>query len=202
MPPGSPAFAGPLTRADTDYIASGGSLGRLIVRYRTAAHGDWKELRDLILARQATAESNEISYTLATPQPTLASKASGSAVQGVAGIRGLNDGVVPRAAAGDAAAPTGLGAGGPGAAGLPPTSRSSRGRPAPRRAGRGATQWVQYTFPTEETIGRTEVFWTVAPQSWRLLYQEARPARGRQVAAKGAYRPRGECVHDGRVRRR
>ena len=66
--------------ADTDYIGAGGALGRLIVRYRTTTHGDWKELREQVLTRKATAGSNEISYTLATPQPTLASKASGSAV--------------------------------------------------------------------------------------------------------------------------
>ena len=34
--------------ADTDYIAANAALGRLIVRYRTSAHGDWKELRDLL----------------------------------------------------------------------------------------------------------------------------------------------------------
>src|SRR5687768_3032086 len=96
--------------ADTDYIAAGGALGRLIVRYRTAARGDWKELRELIAA--AGGASGEIAFTLATPMPTLASKASGSAVQGVAGIRGLNDGLVPRPIAG------GRG-GGPGPAGAP-----------------------------------------------------------------------------------
>ena len=175
--------------ADTDYIGAGGALGRLIVRYRTTTHGDWKELRDLVLTRKATAGSNEISYALATPQPTLASKASGSAVQGVAGIRGLNDGVVPRAAAGGRGGPsTGLGAGGPGAAGLPPdvpifTWTPSRPSTAPGTG--GAAQWVQYTFPTEETIGRTEVFWTVAPQSWRLLYQQ--DGAWKEVAAKGGY---------------
>src|SRR3954447_8907282 len=77
--------------ADTDYIAANGSLGRLLVRYRTTAHGDWKELRDVILTRRATAASAEIGYALGTLQPALASRASGSAVQGVAGIRGLND---------------------------------------------------------------------------------------------------------------
>ena len=34
--------------ADTEYVAPNGSLGRLIVRYRTAPHGDWKELHDLL----------------------------------------------------------------------------------------------------------------------------------------------------------
>jgi Family of unknown function (DUF5695) len=162
--------------ADTDYIGTGGALGRLVVRYRTTVHGDWKELRDPILTRHASPGTNEIAYGLGTALPTIASKASGSAVQGVAGIRGLNDGVVPRVAA------AGGRGGGPGTApgGIAPDVPVFTWTPS-----RGATQWVQYTFPTDETIGRTEVFWTVAPQSWRLLYQEA--GAWKDVAAKGPY---------------
>jgi hypothetical protein len=167
--------------ADTDYIAANGALGRLIVRYRTAAHGDWKELRDPIFTGRADVAggSSVVAYSLGAPQRSLASLASGSAVQGVAGLRGLNDGIVPRPAA------SGRGAG----AGAPPqdvpvfTFPSSRPSTAPGAG--GATQWVQYTFPTEETIGRTEVFWTIAPRSWRLLYQEA--GEWKPVIARGAY---------------
>jgi len=57
--------------ADTDYIASGGALGRLVVRYRTTPHGDWKELRDLVTRPGASA--NEIRYALASLLPTMAS---------------------------------------------------------------------------------------------------------------------------------
>src|ERR1043165_10291073 len=69
--------------ADTDYIAANGALGRLIVRYRTAVHGDWKELRDPILRGRADVAggSGVIAYSLGTRQPALASRASGSAVQ-------------------------------------------------------------------------------------------------------------------------
>jgi hypothetical protein len=159
--------------ADTDYIAANGALGRLIVRYRTSAHGDWKELRDL-LARPRGANPSEIAYVLGTLQPSMASRASGSAVQGVAGIRGLNDGLVPRVAS----------AGGRG---------GGAGTPAPAvdipiftwTPSRGAIQWVQYTFPAEETIGRVEVFWTVAPESWRLLYQDG--SQWKPVTAAGPY---------------
>ena len=83
--------------ADTDYIAAGGALGPLVVRYRTSAHGDWKELRDLV---PDGATPQEIRYMLARTGASLAARASGSAVQGVAGIRGLNDGLVPRPATG------------------------------------------------------------------------------------------------------
>ena len=96
--------------ADTDYIATGGALGGLLVRYRTTAHGDWKDIRQPILQG---ADASSIRYVIGTAQPGLAAKASGSAVQGVAGIRGLNDGLVPRPAGG------GRG-GGAGAAGAGP----------------------------------------------------------------------------------
>jgi hypothetical protein len=164
--------------ADTDYIAANGALGRLIVRYRTSAHGDWKELRDLIAGPRGPS-GMEINYALGALLPTIASRASGSAVQGVAGLRGLNDGIVPRAAA------TGGRGGGPG---TPGPGTQGLGTDVPVftwTPSRGATQWVQYTFPAEETLGRTEVFWTVAPQSWRLLYQDG--GQWREVAAKGAY---------------
>jgi hypothetical protein len=50
---------------------------------------------------------------------------------------------------------------------------------------RGQTQWVQYTFPADETVSRIDLFWTVAPQSWRLLYQDG--GQWKEVAAQGAY---------------
>src|SRR5262245_20419957 len=164
--------------ADTDYIASGGALGRLIVRYRTTAHGDWKELRDLILTRRAAAGTSEVGYELGARLPPLASRASGSAVQGVAGLRGLNDGIVPRVAGGGGRGgpPSGFGTAGASPADVPIFTWSPT---------RGTTQWVQYTFPDEETIGRTEVFWTVAPQSWRLLYQTG--GQWKEVAPSGPY---------------
>ena len=127
--------------ADTDYIAPNARLGPLIVRYRTTPNGDWKELRDLIETKRSRAG---VTYELCAFGPTLASRASGSAVQGVAGLRGLNDGRVPS---------TGRGGRGAGAAG--PDMPIFTWSPA-----RGATQWVQYTFPDEQTIGHTEVFWT------------------------------------------
>jgi hypothetical protein len=160
--------------ADTDYIAVNGALGRLIVRYRTTAHGDWKELRDLLLMKGAAGGPQEIRYALAALVPTLASKASGSAVQGVAGIRGLNDGVVPRSG------PAGGRGGGPGTGGLPQDVPIFTWTPS-----RGVTQWVQYTFPAEETIARTELFWTAPPQSWRLLYQDQ--GQWKEVTNKGSY---------------
>ena len=154
--------------ADTDYIAAGAAFGRLLVRYRTAPHGDWKELRDLILTG---ASPTSVRYRLGSVPSGLAARASGSAVQGVAGIRGLNDGVVPRPAGG------GRG-GGPGA--IAQDVPVFTWTPA-----RGPTQWVQYTFPSEQTLSRIDVFWTVAPLSWRLLYQDG--GQWKEVTPQGAY---------------
>ena len=141
--------------ADTEYIGPNGALGPLVVRYRTAAHGDWKVLRDL-LPGPSTPDS--IVFTLGAAQPSLASRASASAVQGVGTLRGLNDGVVPPQA------------------GAPVFSWSPS---------RGSTQWVQYTFAEEQTVARAQVFWTVAPASWRLLYQQ--DGQWKEVAPHGPY---------------
>ena len=93
--------------ADTDYIAANGSLGRLLIRYRTTRNGDWRELREMLMAENEPGRF--VSYTMGALQPTLASRSSGSAATGAAGVRGLNDGVFPPppAAAGRGAAPAG-----------------------------------------------------------------------------------------------
>src|SRR5262252_298700 len=78
---------------DTDYIAANGVLGRLVVRYRTTRNGDWRELREMVLAPQAGPRT--IGYTLGSWLPTLAARSTGGAAVGAAGVRALNDGVVP-----------------------------------------------------------------------------------------------------------
>ncbi|HEX6974172.1 MAG TPA: DUF5695 domain-containing protein, partial [Vicinamibacterales bacterium] len=167
---------------DTDYIAANTALGRLLVRYRATANGDWRELRDLV-ARTAGV-SGSIEYVLGTLQPTLASKASPSAARGVGGLRGLNDGIVPQPAGGGRGR-----AGGPGAPALDvPMFTWPTGDPEPGSGGTtpdGTTRWVQYTFPTVEEIGRAEVFWVSPPKSWRILYQDA--GQWKPVAPRGNY---------------
>ena len=108
---------------DTDYIAANGSLGRLLVRYRTSAHGDWRELRDLLLSDRPPG-GRTIGYTLGTWLPTLAARSTAGAAVGAAGLRALNDGLVP------IAPPAGRGGrgAGPGPLGLDSMCRCSRGR--------------------------------------------------------------------------
>jgi len=158
---------------DTDYIAPGAALGRLLVRYRTTPNGDWRQLRDAVIRRQA-GQPASIEYGLGAALPALASKASPSAERGVGGLRALSDGLVPAAS-------------GPGAAAVPTFAWT----PEPNEPGGGgpnpvvARRWIQYTFPVEVDVSRTEVFWTAPPQSWRLLYLEN--SQWKAVAAHGPY---------------
>jgi hypothetical protein len=158
--------------ADTDYIAANGTLGRLLIRYRTTRNGDWRELREMLM--EASEPGRFVSYTMGVLQPTLASRSSGSAATGAAGVRGLNDGIIPAppAGAGRGAAP----AGSPAAADVPLFSWNGS---------RGPSQWVQYTFPDDQEISNADVFWVRAPKSWRLLYQDG--GQWKPVNQRGEY---------------
>jgi hypothetical protein len=139
---------------DTDYIAANGRLGPLLVRYRTTRNGDWRELRQMLLAGEQKGRS--ITYTLGILEPTLASRSSGSAQTGAGGIRALNDGVVPAApSAAGAGRQAGAGPVGAGAADVPLFTWSGS---------RGPTQWVQYVFPDEQEVSKVEVFWVRPPK--------------------------------------
>ena len=176
---------------DTDYIAANGALGRLLIRFRSTPNGHWRELRELLLRAPSstTGGPQAIEYALGTLLPTLASKASPSAVRGVGTLRGLNDGLVPVPPG--ASGRGGRGAG-PGAQLQPaaqvPVFTWTRDAPEPGSGGTapgGQIRWVQYTFPTPEEISRTEVFWAGPPATWRLLYQDG--MQWKEVDARGAY---------------
>ena len=177
---------------DTDYIAPGSALGRLFVRYRTTPNGQWRELRDAMIRRRA-GQSSSIEYELGTLLPTLASKASPSAERGVGGLRALSDGLVPAGEAGGrggqrGSGPASTGQSSPMAAAQVPVFTWTAGPNEPGAGGpdaAGARRWVQYTFPVEEDVSRTEVFWVAAPQAWRLLYQDG--SQWKEVAAHGLY---------------
>jgi len=157
---------------DTDYIADNGRLGRLLVRYRTAPNGDWRELRELSMTGQPSGRS--ITYLLGARLPTLASRSAAAAATGAAGLRGLNDGLVPSPppAAGGRAA-------GPGAA-------PAFDAPVFIWSGaRGPSQWVQYTFPDDQEVSRVDLFWIRPPDNWRLVYQVN--GEWKEVAARGPY---------------
>src|SRR5262249_41959581 len=140
------------------------------------ANGDWRELRDLVLQTQ-TGSSQAITYLLGMRQRTLAEKSSPSAAVGVAGLRGLNDGLVPvtPAAGGRGGAGRGAGAGGP----------AFSARVLAWEGTGGPVQWVKYTFRGRNEISKVDVFWMQPPQSWRVLYQDG--GEWKPVVAKGAY---------------
>jgi hypothetical protein len=166
---------------DTDYIAAGGALGRLVVRYRTAPNGDWRELRDVTMGASG---SGSISYTLGAVAPGLASRASASAERGVGGLRALNDGLVPAPSGGRS------NAGAPAATSAPdaPVFTWTPGANEPGAGGpgsAGARRWVQYTFPSDEEVSRADIFWVTPPLAWRLLAQQDR--EWKEVTAKGSY---------------
>src|SRR5688572_32863230 len=65
---------------DTDYIQAGGSLGRLLIKFRNTANGDWRELREMVLQPGSSASS--ASYVFGTRERTLAEKSTLSAAVG------------------------------------------------------------------------------------------------------------------------
>ena len=168
---------------DTDYIAPNGALGRLLIRFRSTANGDWRELHQMLLKEPAAGQ--QISYALGNLLPTLAARSAASAHVGAGGLRALNDGHVPAVgAAGRRGAAGAGGSGGP--SGQVPLFTWS--------GARGRTQWVQYTFPDQEVVSSTDLFWvatpgapnpTAPPQSWRLLYQDA--GQWKEVSPRDPY---------------
>ena len=129
-----------------------------------------------VLAPQRDART--VGYTLGTWLPTLAARSTGGAAVGAAGVRALNDGIVP------VVTPGGGRGGGAGARGAGPGAAGATDVPLFTWAGsRGATQWVQYTFPGDETVSKAEVFWTDAA----AVVAAALPGRIAVEGSRGAW---------------
>ncbi len=160
--------------SDTEYLASGGSLGRVVARYRTSPQGDWRDISHLQLA--GAPSGNTIQYRVGELLKTLAAQSEVSASTDVPGLAAVNDGAV---------GPT-LG------------GRGGRGSPQPAAAlfqggAEGGTQWIQYTLPRTGTVSEAAVYWagpadtpaprggalqvpavaSQAPRLWRILYRTA-----------------------------
>ena len=162
--------------ADTEYIATGGSLGPVVARYRTSPQGDWRDISHLKPAGEPT--GNQIQYRLGNLLKTLAAQSEVSASATVPGLATVNDGAV---------APIAGGRGGRGG-GPPLTAALFQG------GADGGAQWIQYAFPQTETVSEAAVYWagpaenqagarggvqaplaasSQAPPSWRILYKTA-----------------------------
>ena len=157
---------------DTEYIASGGSLGRVVARYRTSPQGEWRDISHLKLAGEAG--GNRIQYRVGELLKTLAAQSEVSASSAVPGLTTVNDGAV-------AANPGGRGGG----RGAPPVTAAVFHGGAD-----GGAHWIQYAFPRTETVSEAAVYWAgpgenqagaqappagspQAPRSWRILYRTA-----------------------------
>ena len=167
---------------DTEYLAVDGILGKLHVRYRSTTNGHWQDLREMASVGPRLGRS-EVGYRLGRPRPSLAAQSIVSAAVRSWGLRALNDGQVPD---------TGRSRGGPGPGSW--GGGGNRVEPLTLTGARGELQWVQYTFPVEEDVSRSEVFWaenpaapdaTGLPLSWRLLYLENR--EWKEVRAQDPY---------------
>lgn len=143
---------------DTNYIASGNAIGRLIIRYRTPNENEWKDVSEIMPSVEQT--NNSISYTLGNLLPTLAEKSTASSTSSSGNLQALNDGRIPLA------------------------GRRRRGPRAPvftMLGSKNETQWLQYSFPEATEIGTSQVYFVTdnnnenspqLPKSWRLLYRD------------------------------
>ena len=159
---------------DTEYLATGGLLGNVVIQYRTSTNGGWTTAREVGSAT-TTDGGNTINYSIGTLLPTLPQLSTVSASANGTNATSLSDGEFP---------PLPTSGGARGARGgfrgrgffAPPVS------PAFTWPGeRGSTQWVQYTFPNAQEVSTVQVYWQTeddtnspvrVPASWRLQYQQ------------------------------
>ena len=141
---------------DTDYIASGRTLGDLLIRYRATGSKKWKKASAALQGAAAAANQEEVSYTIGELVPTLASLARTSASVR-APVFALNDQLLPRNSHDDA---------------IPRFVWFGR---------KGTSEWVQYDLPEPREVRSVQVYWAVheddnnpgkVPKSWRVLYRD------------------------------
>ena len=173
---------------DTDYIQAGGALGRLLIRFRTTANGDWRELREMTLDAAGHRRGSRQLHA------RHAAAHAGGEEHAERGGRRRRVARVERRA--------GPGGGGRGRARRRPWrwpgAAAAANLPVFTWSGaRGETQWVQYTLPDRSEIStrrgllgqrtgqRRDAGATAAPHSWRVLYQDGN--EWKPVDAKGPY---------------
>lgn len=162
---------------NTDYLSVGGTLGNIVIQYRTSTNGDWITAREIGPGTPASADGNTINYSVGTLLPTLPQLSTVSFSGNGTNAASLSDGLYPPAATERDGGPGGArgfrGRGGRGF-GQPPVS------PAFTWLGeRGTTEWVQYTFPDEQVVSNIQVYWASedstnpavrVPANWSLQY--------------------------------
>jgi Family of unknown function (DUF5695) len=167
---------------DTEYLSPGGTLGNIVIQYRTSPTSPWTAAREVGPDNMAPAGGSTVNYSIGMLLPTLPQLSSVTASANGTNAASLSDGQFPPLAG--AGGRAGRGARGGGNRG-----RGGRGGGAPVMSPaftwpgeHGTTQWVQYTFPKEEEISTTQVYWETdettnaatvrVPASWHLQYQQ------------------------------
>ncbi len=162
---------------DTEYLSVGGSLGNLVIQYRTSTNSGWTTAREVGPGATAPADGNTINYSIGTLLPTLPQLSTVSASAGGTNATSLSDGLYPPPPTPGGRGPRGAGAGARFRGFGAPTVSPAFTWPDER----GSTQWVQYTFPNEQEVSTVQVFWANddttnsavrVPASWRVQYQQ------------------------------
>ena len=139
---------------DTDYIAPGRSLGDVLVRYRAAGDGAWREASS---ATAPVASNETLSYTVSRAVPTLATSSKASASSGQWSLHALNDQIEPTNA---------------GDIDIPFFRWDDH---------KGTREWVQYDFDGPKQVSFAEINWAegaegdqkwAPPVSWVLQYRD------------------------------
>lgn len=155
---------------DTDYIASGRTLGDVLIRYRSVGEKDWKKASAATPDSENTSRNGTAFFTIGDLAPTIASSARPSASTSSPAVMALNDRVLPRNSNDD---------------GVPRFMWFGR---------KGTTEWVQYDFAEPKLVGSVQVYWAVQeddsnpcklPKSWRVLYRDGESWK--EVSAAAGY---------------
>lgn len=142
---------------DTDYIASGRSLGNVLIRYRTLGEHDWKQASAVRMNGDHQPGDSEVTYTIGTSIPTIATSSRATASVPSPAVFALNDQIVPR------------------------TSHDMGVPQFVWRGRKGTVEWVEYDFANSEKVWSTQVYWAEddnpdapckLPKKWRVLYRD------------------------------
>ena len=158
---------------DTDYLLPGRPLGDVLIRYRVAGETAWQRALSAtpspVPPSLNAKTSQNASYTIGRPVPTIATSSRLSSSAGSWGLGALNDQVEPTTSADS---------------NIPFFFWGDR---------HGTQEWVQYDFKEPQEVSFVEVFWAQGdaetkcsvPTSWSLQYRDG--DQWKPVAASTPY---------------
>ncbi len=137
---------------DTDYILAGRALGDVVLRYRTAHGGPWKQVESATSASKSGSAA-EVTYEVGRAIPTIATTSKANSSVGPWGTNALNDQIEPK---------------------------SSHDQNIPFFGWgdhHGTEEWVEYNFDSPKQVSSVEVYWAIGsyesykwnlPGSWKI----------------------------------